>query len=230
MKNDRLRLASIEITEQCNNLCPYCDQVKSDRFMQVAQFGRLLDRLATDGTEAVALGGAEPTLHPALPNMLRAVRDRGLRAGLTTNAFNPHLVFELAEQGLLESFGVSAGKAEWLRLVSHPRAFVNLLLLQNSVNETIHRAVTALQHGAQHLLLLGYKGGRSEFRPSTAELSDAYTMLNMLGRKLNLTIAADNYSRRRLGLTTICGDGFLRIRIDGSREPCSFGSCEYRTN
>jgi hypothetical protein len=228
MRDERLRLVSIEITEQCNNHCPYCDQPKSERFMPAAQFSNLLDDLATDGTEAVALGGGEPTLHPALPEMLGDVRERGLRAGLTTNAFNPRLVLQLADRGQLEGFGVSAGKGEWFRMVSHPRAIVNLLLLRNSVNETIRQATTAVRHGAKRLLLLGYKGARPEFRPSTAELSDAYTMLNMLGRRLDVTIAADDYTRRRLGLTTTCGEGFLRVRIDGAREPCSFERCEFR--
>jgi len=204
MRNDRLRLASIEITEQCNyaggHSCPYCDQPKSEHFMPVVQFSNLLDELVIDGIEAVALGGGEPTLHPALPDLLGAVRERGLRSGLTTNSFNPRLVLQMADQGLLESFGVSAGKGEWLRLVSHPRAIVNLLLLRNSVNETIYQAVTAVRRGAKRLLLLGYKGDRPEFTVSTAELSDAYTMLNMLGRKLGVTIAADDYTRRRLGL------------------------------
>ena len=228
IRNDRLRLASVEITEQCNNRCPYCDQPKSERFMPVAQFSNLLDELATDGTGAVALGGGEPTLHPALSDMLRAVRERGLHAGLTTNAFNPRLVLQMADQGLLESFGVSAGKGEWLHLVSHPRAIVNLLLLKNSMNEMIRQAATAVRSSAKLLLLLGYKGARLKFRPSTAELSDAYTMLNMLGRKLDVIIAADDYTRRRLGLTTTCGEGFLRVRIDGARDPCCFLNCEFR--
>jgi pyruvate formate lyase activating enzyme len=230
MRNDRLRLASIEITEQCNNHCPYCDQPKSELFMPVAQFSNLLDELTAEGIEAVALGGGEPTLHPALPEMLGAVRQRGLRAGLTTNGFNPRLVLELADQGYLDSFGVSAGKGEWLRLVSHPRAIVNLLLLQDSVNVTIRQAAAAMLRGAKCLLLLGYKGARPEFRPSTGELSDAYTMLNMLGRKLGVTVAADDNTRRRLGLTTICGEGFFRVRINGSREPCCFENCEFRCN
>jgi hypothetical protein len=184
----------------------------------------------TDGTEAVALGGGEPTLHPALPDMLGAVRERGLLGGLTTNAYNPGLVLQMADQGLLESFGVSAEKGEWLHLVSHPRAIVNLLLLRNAVNETIRQAATAVRCGAKRLLLLGYKGNRPEFTPSTAELSDVYFMLNLLGRKLVVTIAADDSTRRRLGLTTTCGEGFLRVRIDGAREPCCFGSCEFRCN
>jgi pyruvate formate lyase activating enzyme len=221
-------MASVEITEQCNNHCPYCDQPKSARFMPETQFSNLLYELTAEGIEAVALGGGEPTLHPALPDMLGVVRQRGLRAGLTTNASNPRLVLELADQGYVESFGVSAGKGEWLRLVSHSRAIVNLLLLQGSVDVTIRQAATAVLRGAKYLLLLGYKGTRPEFMLSTAELSDAYTMLNMLGRKLGVTVAADDNTRRRLGLTTTCGVGFLRVRIDGSREPCCFSSCEFR--
>ncbi len=196
--------------------------------MAEALFCNLLDELKADGIEAVALGGGEPTLHPLLPEMLGAVRQQGLRAGLTTNGFNPHLVLELADQGYLESFGVSAGKGEWLRLVSHPRAIVNLLLLQDGMNVTIRQAATAMLRGAKCLLLLGYKGARSEFMPSSTELSDVFTMLNILGRKLGVTIAADDNIRRRFGLTTTCGVGFLRVRIDGTREPCCFANCEFR--
>lgn len=228
MTNAPVRMASVEITQQCNNRCPYCDQPKSDRFMPLPEFTRLLDELAIEGTEAVALGGGEPTLHSALPEMIEAARGRGLRLGLTTNASNPHLVLQLADQGLLESFGVSAGKGKWLALVSHPLAIVNLLLLRASLNEVIQQAAKTICRGAQRLLLLGYKGDRVQFRPSTAELSDAYMMLNMLGRKYGLTVAADDYTRRRLGLTTACGEGFLRVRLDGTREPCCFETCEFR--
>ncbi|GFP24845.1 hypothetical protein HKBW3S25_00283, partial [Candidatus Hakubella thermalkaliphila] len=48
-------------------------------------------------------------MHPALPALLTAVRYRGLRVGLTTNARTPGLVTALADAGLLESFGVSPG-------------------------------------------------------------------------------------------------------------------------
>jgi uncharacterized radical SAM superfamily Fe-S cluster-containing enzyme len=105
MANDRLRLASVEITRRCNNACPYCDQPKAGQDMPVAQFADLLDALSSQGVEAVALGGGEPTLHPALPALLAAAGRRGLRVGLTTNARAPDLVARLADQGLLDSFG-----------------------------------------------------------------------------------------------------------------------------
>ena len=233
---DHLRLASVEITRRCNNRCPYCDQPKlglseanaSERDMPAAQFTVLLDDLARDGVEAVALGGGEPTLHPALPDLLTAVHRRDLRAGLTTNARDPGLVVTLADAGLLDSFGVSAGKGEWMALVAHPVAVVNLLLLRGGLGDVTGWAVEAVREGARCLLLLGYKGDRPEFAPSTTELADAFSLLTTLGRMAGVTVAADDYTRRRLGLTETCGKGFLRINLDGTRDSCCFPTCEYR--
>ncbi|MCR4404988.1 MAG: radical SAM protein [Candidatus Acetothermia bacterium] len=225
---DRLWLASVEITRRCNLHCPYCDQAKSDRDMPVAQFIELLGELAEEGLEAVALGGGEPTLHPDLPALLEATHDRGLRAGLTTNARDPEMVMGLADARLLESFGVSAGKGEWTALVAHPCAVVNLLLLRGGLTEITTQAGEAVRRGARRLLLLGYKGDRPEFAPSTAELAEAFGLLTMLGRRMGLVVAADDYTRRRLGLAERCGDGFLRVNLDGTRDRCCFPACEYR--
>ncbi|MBC8446199.1 MAG: radical SAM protein [Chloroflexi bacterium] len=227
-KTDRLRLASVEITRRCNNRCPYCNQLKSEQDMPVARFSALLDDLAREGVEAVALGGGEPTLHPALPDLLKAARQRDLRAGLTTNARHPSLIVTLADAGLLDSFGVSAGKGEWTTLVAHPRAVVNLLLLRGGLADVTAWAVEAIRRSARCLLLLGYKGDRLEFAPTTAELADAFSLLTVLGRRAGVTVAADDYTRRRLGLTETCGEGFLRINLDGTRDSCCFPTCEYR--
>jgi hypothetical protein len=225
---DRLRLASVEITRRCNLRCPYCDQPKSDQDMPLARFIKLVDELAGEGVEAVALGGGEPTLHPDLPALLEAARQRGLRAGLTTNARDPSLVMALADAGLLWSFSVSAGKGEWTALVAHPRAVVNLLLLRGGLTEILAQAGEAIRLGARRLLLLGYKGDRPEFAPSTAELAGAFSLLVLLGRTVGIVVAADDYTRRRLGLAERCGEGFLRVNLDGTRDRCCFPSCEYR--
>jgi hypothetical protein len=224
----RLRLASVEITRRCNNACPYCDQPKAEQDMPIAQFAGLLDELTSQGVEAVALGGGEPTLHPELSALLEAARQRGLRAGLTTNARDATQVIELADAGLLDSFGVSAGKGAWTALAGHPAAIVNLLLLRGGLPQATGWAIEALRQGARCLLLLGYKGDRPEFAPTTAELADAFTLLTALGRRTGATVAADDYTRRRLGLSATCGNGFVRVTLDGGRDRCCFPACEYR--
>ncbi len=226
--NERLRLASIEITQRCNRHCDYCEQTKSDREMSVTHFDGLLNTLTTEGVEAIALGGGEPTLHSAWPDLLDIARRRGLQVGLTTNARAPDLVLSLADAELLESFGVLAGKGEWTAMVAHPRAIVNLLLLRNGQADVMRWAIEAIRRGARCLLLLGYKGNRPEFAPSTSELSDVFRLLTLLGRKTNVTIAADDYTRRRFGLAQTCGEGFVRVQLDASRDSCCFPTCEYR--
>lgn len=195
--------------------------------MAPARFAALLDELVAEGIEAVALGGGEPTLHPALPALLGMARRQGLRVGLTTNARDPGQVLRLADAGLLDSFGVSAGKGEWRGLVAHPRAIVNLLSLRGNLLQVMAWTVEALRCGAHCLLLLGYKGSDSQFTPPTSELSDAFGLLTCLGRAARATVAADDYTRRRLGLAAMCGEGFLRVNLDGARDCCCFPTCEY---
>jgi hypothetical protein len=176
----------------------------------------------------VALGGGEPTLHPELPALLEAIQRRGLRAGLTTNGRDAAQVQSLADAGLLERFGVSAGKGDWLALVPHPRAVVNLLLLRGQLSQVMDWAVAAVREQARCLLLLGYKGDRVDLVPATHEMSDAFGILAGMGCGLGVAVAADDYTRRRLGLIDRCGEGFLRVNLDGSREDCCFAACEYR--
>ncbi len=223
-----MKLASIEITRRCNNRCPYCDQPKAEQDMSPALFDCVLDDLVAEGFEAVALGGGEPTLHPELPTLLATVRRRGMAAGLTTNAHDPALIITLSDKGLLDSFGVSAGKGDWTALAAHPLAIVNLLLLHDTLPELLRQVNAALRCGAHHLLLLGYKGADLTLRPTTDELASAFTLLTGLGHTTGATIAADDYTRRRLSLTQACGDDFVRVALDGRRERCCFPDCEYR--
>ncbi|WP_176229020.1 hypothetical protein [Candidatus Hakubella thermalkaliphila] len=116
----------------------------------------------------------------------------------------------------------------WKALVAHPRATVNLLLLRGGLAEVTSWAVEAIRRGARRLLLLGYKGHQTQFVPPTGELASAFSLLTMLGRRVGLVVAADDYSRRRLGLAQTCGEGFVRVSLDGRRDRCCFVACEYR--
>ncbi|HAO22165.1 MAG TPA: hypothetical protein DCQ37_17875 [Desulfobacteraceae bacterium] len=105
---------------------------------------------------------------------------------------------------------------------------MNLLLLKNGLPQVMDWAIQAIRKGAGTLLLLGYKGTVSHFRPETDELSEAFLLLTRLGRKFKIAVAADDYTRRRLCLTETCGNGFIRIDINGITDKCCFSDCEYR--
>ncbi len=221
-------LASIEITRRCDNDCPYCARPKADADMSVSRFSEWLDKLVSTDFKAVATGGGEPTLHPELPTLLKQARKRGLMAGLTTNAHDPEKVLSLADDGLLYTFGVSAGKGHWQKLISHPKAIVNILMLHNGLDTVTNHAMQAIRRGAGQLLLLGYKGTEKDFKPTTAELSEAFTLLTFMGHRCGVSVAADDYTRRRLDLIQECGRGFLYIDMEGRTDKCCFEDCEYR--
>ena len=104
---------------------------------------------------------------------------------------------------------------------------MNLLLLANGLTELVSLAGESLQLGARQLLLMGYKGDRPEFRPSTIELVSAFRLLATLCRTKGIVVAADEYTRRRLALTPTCSDQFVRVDLDGNRYRCCFPTCEF---
>lgn len=195
--------------------------------MSLSRFQSVLDELGRLGVEAVALGGGEPTLHPELPELLRAAQQRGLPVGLTTNGRDPKQVLALADAGLVDRFGVSAGKGAWEQLVSHRRAITNLLLLRSELSQILELAVRAIRLGAHYLLLLAYKGDRPEFTSPLDELTDAFGLLTGVGRRAGVSVAADAYTLRRLGLIDRCGENFIRIDLEGEAAFCCFPSCDY---
>jgi len=113
-------------------------------------------------------------------------------------------------------------------LIRYSSATVNLLLLHGGLRNVLEQTFLAMENGARRLLLLGYKGGHSPFFPESSEVVDAYSILMMLGKRAGITIAADDYTRRRLQLSESCGAGFVRINIDGTRDVCCFPNCEFR--
>lgn len=223
-----LPMASIEITRRCQEDCPYCHQVKEKKDMPLKEFQLLVSSLKQDGFKAIALGGGEPTLHPEILKLLEVAKENYLLTGLTTNSHSPLLIKELLREGLLHHVGISAGKGHWLDLVSLPEATVNLLLLHQGLETILKQALQAIEKRGESLLLLSYKGDNPSLSPTINELQMAYSLLATLKRKKGVAIATDDYIRRKLKLTTICGQGFVRIAIDGRRDPCCFPSCEYR--
>jgi uncharacterized radical SAM superfamily Fe-S cluster-containing enzyme len=86
-----LNRLTIEPTSRCNLACRTCirntwDEPAGD--MGPETFGRLVEGLGRfPHLESVMFGGfGEPTAHPAILDMVRAVKSLGLRAEMTSNA------------------------------------------------------------------------------------------------------------------------------------------------
>src|SRR5674476_287494 len=94
--------AYVEPTNACNLACATCVRHSWDEpegFMDWATFEVVVDGLEANGTVSF-MGLGEPLLHPRFLDMVRAVKRRGLRAAVTTNAL---LLDEAMAIGLLEA-------------------------------------------------------------------------------------------------------------------------------
>jgi MoaA/NifB/PqqE/SkfB family radical SAM enzyme len=84
---------TLMLTYRCNNACKMCDYPRRGaadasagrREMDTAQIRTVLEDFAAIGTTGMALIGGEPTLRPDLDEILRAIKDLGMVANITTN-------------------------------------------------------------------------------------------------------------------------------------------------
>ncbi len=86
-------LGTLVVTYACNYKCVFCslpDRSVRRRKEGWKEFGReellgVVDGFADAGTAGVGITGGEPFLLPYLPDILRAIRDRGMVAHVNTN-------------------------------------------------------------------------------------------------------------------------------------------------
>src|SRR5207244_2542090 len=96
-------MAHIIPIRRCNLSCTYCNEY--DDFSKPVPTETVVARinsLADLGTVIVTLSGGEPLLHPELDDIIRAMRRRGLIAGMITNGYllTPERVKRLNRAGL----------------------------------------------------------------------------------------------------------------------------------
>lgn len=101
------RIASILFLPGCNLRCAYCH---AGPLLEPAPEERIaFDRLAAflsdkrDWIDGVVVCGGEPTLHPGLPELCRALREMGFGVKLDTNGTRPQVVGELIDAGLIDA-------------------------------------------------------------------------------------------------------------------------------
>jgi MoaA/NifB/PqqE/SkfB family radical SAM enzyme len=105
---DAILVSYLDITNQCNFHCPVCYADAGDqaapRFMSVDEAVRRADRARHGGAWSVTLVGGEPTVHPELEGIIRALRGLNMRVSMASNgvafARNPALARSLHEAGL----------------------------------------------------------------------------------------------------------------------------------
>lgn len=81
-------LAQMVVTRRCNLSCGYCNEYDSSSPpVPLAQLRAQVAHLAKLKTAAITCTGGEPLLHPDLPELVAAIRERGMIVTMITNGF-----------------------------------------------------------------------------------------------------------------------------------------------
>lgn len=160
-------IASTIFVGGCNYACPYChnktllnDGRPHISIDEVLMF--LNDR--KHFTDSVVVTGGEPTLYSKLPDVLRSLKDMGLRVKLDTNGSNPRMLEDIIADKLVDYIAMDI-KDTWNNYPRIAGVIVDTDLLRNSVS-----LIKAIPH--------------YEFRttviPDVHSQEDIYTIINSI--------------------------------------------------
>ncbi|MGR3295417.1 MAG: anaerobic ribonucleoside-triphosphate reductase activating protein [Candidatus Bathyanammoxibius sp.] len=99
-------ISSVIFLSGCNLRCPYCHAphlVNPSEDMETIPLESVMSYLKKNRRwiDGVVVSGGEPTIHSGLKELLRQLKDLGLKVKLDTNGTNPKLIEEFVEEGLL---------------------------------------------------------------------------------------------------------------------------------
>jgi pyruvate formate lyase activating enzyme len=91
----------------CNFRCPFCHNrelvLEPEQFQDIPfDFVRQFVEENREFLDGIVVTGGEPTMHPDLPQLLRKVKQLGVKVKLDTNGSNPDMLEDLIGAGLVD--------------------------------------------------------------------------------------------------------------------------------
>ncbi len=192
--------------------------------MSVAEIVAIAESMRDRGYEWVALGGGEPTLHPDLPAITRAMHALGLHVSLATNGTDPAAV-RAAEPDALSVSPVVEGWYNYPDVCPGIPVGVNVIVRRDDGEQALETAILAARHGFSNVQFLPLHGVPGMF-PARKDLE-----LLMLAEpwlaELGLQVAFGCAALRALGLMDSCPSGFVTVDLEHAERGCVFESCPY---
>lgn len=172
-------LVDIKINDYCPFACKFCyqDSTADKGHSDPYALHYLFDELGQHKVFEVALGGGEPTMHPAFVNILRSAREKGIVPNFTTKNIgwlrDPGQCAEIMQYAGAFAFSVERAEeiekiATLVSLNKISKSKVNIQIVMGTLNEwEFAKIVEACYNAKISLTLLGYKitGRGSEFKP-----------------------------------------------------------------
>ncbi len=90
----------------CNFRCPFCHNASlvtkiDEDYIDEEDFFSFLNK-RKGILNGVCITGGEPTLYPDLENFIRRIKDMGFLVKLDTNGYNPDILIDLVNKGLID--------------------------------------------------------------------------------------------------------------------------------
>jgi MoaA/NifB/PqqE/SkfB family radical SAM enzyme len=128
-----------DVTYRCNAHCAYCTNWTSHYpLMPLADARKLVDRVARLGTFQMSLSGGEPLTRPDIVELVRTVREAGMRCAIVSNgSLGRELLYrELMEAGLSTLvFSLDGATKETQERFRHGTSFEKLV---SSIETCVH--------------------------------------------------------------------------------------------
>lgn len=215
----RYRFGWLELTGKCQLQCVHCyaDSGPSGDHgsMIAADWRRVLDQAAGLGVESIQFIGGEPTLHPALPELLVHARQLGMTAEVYSNLvhISPALWDTLTQYEIrLACSYYSDDPAEHARITGRPGSHART---RANIAEAVRREVPV------RVGVIAIEDDQ-RVRQATAELADLGVHTIGLDRLRQVGRGIRDRQPDVGELCGHCGDGVFAVGADGSVWPCVF--------
>lgn len=160
------KVACTVFLDGCNFCCPFCHNAElltdAEPVMTAEELLAFLKK-RQGILEGVCITGGEPTIHPELPGLLRAIRTLGYPIKLDTNGYRPQTLRGLLEEGLLDYVAMDLknspeGYADAVGLPAPDMSRVGesiRLLLESAVDFELRTTVVSPIHDARRIREMG---------------------------------------------------------------------------
>jgi MoaA/NifB/PqqE/SkfB family radical SAM enzyme len=218
---EKIHFLWLEITGKCQRECEHCYAESGPKgshgTMSEADWKRVIEEGAEAGVKTVQFIGGEPTLHPALPELIRYALSQGLEVEVFSNMehIKPHLWDALSQEGVsMATSYYSANNQEHDSIVRRRGSYART---KANIAEALRRDIP---------LRVGVIGLREEQNVERAiqdlgqlgvdEPQIGVDYLRQVGRGIR------NQSPSTDQLCGHCANGVLAILPDGGVQPCVF--------
>ncbi len=183
------KMAATVFLGGCNFRCPFChnaslalpERVKTNNIISREEFFSFLKK-RVGILEGVCISGGEPTLYNELPSFISEIRQMGFSVKLDTNGYNPQMLEEILEHGLVDyvAMDIKNSKEKYALTTGIPNFDINRIersakiLMEGGINFEFRTTLVKELHSDEDIEKIGLwlRGDESYFLQTFKDSGD----------------------------------------------------------